>query len=61
MEIKDNTPDFYNMRDEFASKAMQVVIMDPRYNYSPLSIQTERAYEIADSMLEARKENKQSD
>lgn len=66
MKIIESTQDFYSMRDEFAIKALQGILMsdhkDMIYGHqlkypSHKKQACQRAYEIADAMIEARKQD----
>ena len=57
LKIKNSTPDFYNMRDEFASKAMQGFNLKQssrEWCEMELATRSDEAYRIADAMLKAR-------
>ncbi len=42
------------MRDYFAAKAMQTLLLDDSYDFSDRNLIARKAYAFADAMLEAR-------
>jgi len=42
------------MRDYFAAKAMQTLLLDDSYDFSDRNLIAQKAYAFADAMLEAR-------
>jgi hypothetical protein len=43
-----------SLRDYFAAKAMQTLLLDDSYDFSDRNLIAQKAYAFADAMLEAR-------
>lgn len=48
------TKEGMTLRDYFAAKAMQTLLLDDSYDFSDRNLIAQKAYAFADAMLEAR-------
>jgi hypothetical protein len=51
---ENNDYDGMTLRDYFAAKAMQAILLDPRNESNSYNIDANNAYMVADAMLKAR-------
>lgn len=51
---ENNDYDGMTLRDYFAAKAMQAILLDPRNESDSYNIDANNAYMVADAMLKAR-------